>query len=207
MWIRVSCTILLWSVPAFPQPALVPARGLTSMEVAMNGFSSSPRKLPLVQMSPNLFVNVAPTNPGCSGTPVVIFAGTWLPLAQNQDGTMNSCDNPAKVGSVVSFFVDGLGGTVTPSITFTPAYAGGIPMVVQMGNLSAEVVNIAVVNNFVWRVDVLVPPDVVNGLVTTAHVSMSLVFETGVVPVGPRAGGSIGNPIGAPLATMFWVSP
>jgi uncharacterized protein (TIGR03437 family) len=177
------------------------------MEVAMNGFTSALKQLPLVQMSPNLFVNVAPTNLGCSGTPVEIVAGNWLPLAQNQDGTMNSCDNPAKVGSVVSFFVDGLGGTVTASIIFTPAYPGGIPMVVQMGNLSAEVVNIAVVNNFVWRVDVLVPPDVVNGLVTTAHVSLSLVFETGVVPVGPRAGGSIGNPIGAPLATMFWVSP
>ena len=183
------------------------APALTSMEVAMNSLTSSPRQLPLVQMSPNLFVNVAPTNLSCSGTPVEIFAGNWLPLAQNQDGTMNSCDNPAKVGSVVSFFVDGLGGTVSASITFTPAYPGGIPMVVQMGNLSAEVVNIAVVNNFVWRVDVLVPPDVVNGLVTTAHVSMSLVFETGVVPVGPRAGGSIGNSIGAPLATMFWVSP
>lgn len=96
---------------------------------------------------------------------------------------------------------------MTANLDFTPAYPGGIPLVVQMGNLSAEVVKIAVVNDFVWRVDVLIPPDVVNGLVTTANVSMSLVFETGVVPVGPRPGGSLGNPIGAPLVTMIWVSP
>ncbi len=165
-------TILYASESQLNVAVTVPANGnpvLTSMQIAVNGVMAPPRALPLVQMNPNLFVTVTTASMGCSATPVTIAAGTWLPLAQNQDGTMNSCDNPAKAGSIVSFFVDGLGGVAPAGGGFIPAYPGGIPMVVQMGNLSAEVVNVAVVNDFVWRIDVRVPADVVNGLVTTAQ--------------------------------------
>jgi uncharacterized protein (TIGR03437 family) len=62
-----------------------------------------------------LTVPVQPAAPGIFGSGVL--DGGYLPYAAavNQDGTVNSQQNPAAAGSIVSLFVTGLG-SVTPSV-------------------------------------------------------------------------------------------
>jgi uncharacterized protein (TIGR03437 family) len=180
---------------AVPVPA-VGGPSLASMQIMVNGLASPSRQLPLTQMAPNLFVTVPPSDLAC---PVEIQTGSYVALAQNQDGSMNSCENPAKVGSVVSFFVDRLGGDFTSTGIFIPTVA--VPAVAQVGNLSAEVADVTAVNDFVFRVDLVVPPGVVNGATTVANLNMSIGLGNEAVPVGPLNFGGI------PIATAFWVTP
>jgi uncharacterized protein (TIGR03437 family) len=179
---------------AVPVPA-IGGPSLASMQIAVNGLTSPSRQLPLTQMAPNLFVTIPAPDPNC---PIEIAANSYVPLTQNQDGTMNSCASPAKAGSVVSFFVDGLGGTFPSSGGFAPPAV--VPAVAQVGNFSAEVVNVTRVNDFVFRVDVAVPAGVVGGFEAVANLSMSTGVGNGALPVGPLSGG-------IPVATSFWGTP
>ncbi len=176
---------------AVPPPSPERFPGFTSMQIFANGPFTQPRILPVVQMSPNLFSIASPHTVSCSLSPV----DTLVPLTLNPDGTINSCENPAKAGSVVSFFVDGLGGQGL-----------SIPVVAQIGNLSVQVVGVANIDDFVSRIDVRIPDGFVRG-VALVPISFLLVSPNGVVPVGPRAGFSASVPIGTPVATIFWVAP
>lgn len=176
---------------AVPPPSPEHFPGFTSMQIFANGPFTQPRTLSVVQMAPNLFSIASPHTVSCSLSPV----DTLVPLTLNPDGTMNSCENPAKAGSVVSFFVDGLGGQ-----------GASIPVVAQIGNLSAQVVDVANIDDFVSRIDVRIPAGFVRG-VSLVPISFLIVSPNGVVPVGPRAGFSATVPIGTPVATIFWVAP
>jgi uncharacterized protein (TIGR03437 family) len=77
----------------------------TVMQINVNGQSSAVRQLPLLPMVPALFAQV--NTSGCGTTS---NSRSFTPIALNDDGTQNSCTNPAKDGSVVSFFINGLGG-------------------------------------------------------------------------------------------------
>ena len=176
---------------AVPPPSPERFPGFTSMQIFANGPFTQPRILPVVPMSPNLFSITSPHTVSCAIAPT----DTLVPLTLNPDGSINSCENPAKAGSVVSFFVDGLGGQGL-----------SIPVVAQIGNLSAQVVDVANIDDFVSRIDVRIPDAFVRG-VSLIPISFLVVSPSGVVPVGPRAGFSATVPIGTPVAAIFWVAP
>jgi uncharacterized protein (TIGR03437 family) len=62
--------------------------------------------------------NGAKTNcltwPVAQTDPAVFTLGGWYAAALNQDGTINSADNPAPAGSIVSVFATGLGPITAP---------------------------------------------------------------------------------------------
>jgi hypothetical protein len=102
----------------------------------------------------------------------------------NQDGTLNSCDHPAHVGSSISVFLDGLGGDVQNG-QFVPVYLGAVGTQAMIDHSSSEVINLAAVNNFVWRCDMLVAPAVVNGVETIAYVGLTISNASAILPVVP----------------------
>ncbi|HYL78821.1 MAG TPA: SBBP repeat-containing protein [Bryobacteraceae bacterium] len=191
---------------AVPPPPEQNFPNFTSMQVFANGPFTTPRTLPVVRMAPNLFAIVAPSSVGCSPPGVQAPAGGLAPLTLNQDGTINSCDNPAKSGSVVSFFVDGLGGQVSADGGFVPTFSGSIPLVAQIGNLSVQVVNVGNIDDYVSRIDVRIPDGFFRS-VTFVPISFLIVSTNGVVPVGPRGSFSASQPFGVPLAVNIWVAP
>ena len=77
--------------------------------------------LPIVVSNPAAFLN--------TGTPSAALAtcnmessatlNALLPLAFNADGSVNTCLNPAPAGSIVTFFLNGLGVSSAPVVTGT----------------------------------------------------------------------------------------
>jgi uncharacterized protein (TIGR03437 family) len=116
-------------------PANVAAEKTTVMQVTVNGGTSSPRQLPVVATNPELFADTL--------LAATCLQGQATPLALNGDGSRNSCQNPAKLGSVISFFVHGN----SLCLCFDAAF----------GAVSAPVVNVVSVTSFVTRVDVQLP--------------------------------------------------
>jgi uncharacterized protein (TIGR03437 family) len=110
----VSSTQINLAVPLVPY-----AQSSTAMQVEVSGTLSLALELPLNFADPSLF-----------------------PAALNADGSLNSAANPAKLGSSVSIFVNGL--TPDPQITTTPlqlvstqgwsvtSFAQATPYVVQI---------------------------------------------------------------------------
>ena len=67
--------------------------------------------------SPTLFLT-APYQPGagvtCNGSS---FGPASLPFMRNEDGSQNTCEHPARAGSIVTLFLNGLGVTDPPGVT------------------------------------------------------------------------------------------
>jgi uncharacterized protein (TIGR03437 family) len=75
--------------------------------------------LPIVASNPTAFLNTA-TASGPLATCVTESSASvngLLPLAFNQDGSLNTCLNPAAPGSAVTLFLNGLGVTSAPVVT------------------------------------------------------------------------------------------
>jgi uncharacterized protein (TIGR03437 family) len=78
------------------------------------------RTVPVVAMQPEIFVLPPSMDPNCLSE---VFSSGAYAVARNADGSLNSCTNPATVGSTVTLFVNGLGvispalgtGTIAPS--------------------------------------------------------------------------------------------
>jgi uncharacterized protein (TIGR03437 family) len=168
-------------------PYGVAGKSFTEMHLLAGGVQAAPRVLPVTARAPNLF-----------GGPFSECQRTgFLAVAVNQDGSLNSCAHPAKLGSVVSFFLNGIGGDVNGNGMAVPPFPGSIPVAVRMNSWSAEVTNVALANDFVWRVDVRVPT-VVDTRFQQAAVSMVLEYPNGDVDVGPLVSN---GPV------LFWVGP
>ncbi len=117
-------------------PTSVARQKTTVMQVFANGATSEPRQIPVVATNPELFADQTLFGACPQGIPL---------LATNADGTVNSCMNPAKLGSVISLYVHGL--SIAPCLCFDAAF----------GSVSAPVVNVAMLNSFVTQVDVQLP--------------------------------------------------
>jgi uncharacterized protein (TIGR03437 family) len=182
---------------------LVPAFGnnqtATEFKVSANDQTSPARQLATTAMNPNLFVNLGPASAGCSGAPISIPGGEPFAVMLNQDGSRNTCSQPAHVGSTVSIFVDGLGGGVGTSGGFVPIYLGSVSVQVTIDHWSAEVVNVVAVSDYVWRIDVLVPPGVVNSYEALAYVGVTVYGPNSLLAAPPSG-------IGYPTVS-FWVAP
>ncbi len=130
----------LWvSVPSETAP---PPASKGQLVVESTGQRSQPVEVSFAAASPALFT--------------VDASGTGQALALNDDGTLNSADNPAARGSVIGLAVNGLGkhrmegGSVVPphrlSVFFDNAYANGVDAnLVAVAGLPAPVVVVKVV--------------------------------------------------------------
>ena len=76
------------------------------MELNVSGTTLS-RQFPYLLNNLSLFANLLAGQSSCGGA----SPGNqgFQPLANNSDGTPNTCDNPAPAGSTVSFFMHGVG--------------------------------------------------------------------------------------------------
>jgi uncharacterized protein (TIGR03437 family) len=99
----VSSTQINFAVP------LVSEDASTVMQVTVNGVSSAPLQFPVTSANPSLFL--------VSGT-YQANLGLTTAVALNADGSQNSPTNPAKLGSVISVFVNGL--SIDPDIPYEP---------------------------------------------------------------------------------------
>jgi uncharacterized protein (TIGR03437 family) len=128
---------LLYSSPSqinLVVPANVSQVKTTVVQVTVNGAASATRQLPVVASNPELFADTSQATACNTGL---------APLALNSDGSRNSCQNPAKLGSVISFFVHGN----PPCLCFDAAF----------GEFSAPVVNVVILTSYLTRVDVQLP--------------------------------------------------
>ena len=142
----------------------------STMQVSVNGVPSAPREIPLAASVPGLFGDLS----------------SGAAFALNGDGSINSQANPAKPGTTLSFFMNGLG-----AATSTVA--------VTMGKWSAEVVNISAPNPFVSRFDVAVPAAAIPNFETSFMVFMDVSLSGGFVPVS--------SPLVQVGGFSVWVSP
>jgi uncharacterized protein (TIGR03437 family) len=164
-------------------PSAVASNDFTEMQVEVNGTFSEPRRVAMWPMIPNLFVNLSTVRETCVSSVSSTATGP-LVFAQNQDGTLNSCEHPAKAGSVISFFMTGIG--LTQRLQ-------NLPILVQIGRWSAEVVDVVADNEFVWRVAVRVPVAAIGEAIwtTSASVSMEIDFTGRNIPAGRLSFGRV----------------
>jgi uncharacterized protein (TIGR03437 family) len=100
----VSSSQINLAVPA-------PAIGFSASSIKLTkGVSTEPLQLPLTVRHPSIFLNFGAT---LQSDPTQFFA-----LALNQDGSMNSVTNPARLGSSISVFANSL--SPVPSVVSTP---------------------------------------------------------------------------------------
>jgi uncharacterized protein (TIGR03437 family) len=177
----------------------------TVMQLSVNGVAASPRQLGATASAPSLFADLSGTVQSCTMGDETYF-GTLGAFALNVDGTVNSCSHPAKAGTVISLFVNGLG---VNGIT-SPWMPSQIPVAVTLGEWSAEVVNVSAPSPFAWQVDVLIPADIEQRDMSAVTVTMDLNLPGGVVPVGPLAVQATSpsyTVAGVPFPVTVWVSP
>lgn len=152
-------------------PASIGQKAVTVMQVSVNGATSSQRQLPVTRSNPNLFADLSGNEITCPNTPGM------QPLAMNADGGRNSCVNPAKLGSVVSLYVHGIG---NPACFCFDAI---------FGSRSIAVVNVAAVNNYVTRVDVQIPSSFATASSTAGMPAtrggFQMSLSIGQAPTGP----------------------
>ncbi len=127
----------------FAVPLVDPAQRLAPMQLTVNGASATPRQIPITFANPSLFLTDPQTQLSAIGS---------LAVALNADGSANSATNPARLGSAISVFVNGL----APDPRFNQA-----PLQLSTTNGWA-VTAIVPVNPFVLRVDLQVPSALVN---------------------------------------------
>jgi uncharacterized protein (TIGR03437 family) len=90
-------------------PFEVDGRSSTVMQVSYDGAVQQTRLFAVVPENPSAFVREVEANAPCGNTTVSGFIAFVL----NEDGTINSCGNPAARGSKVSLFVNGIGDFTT----------------------------------------------------------------------------------------------
>jgi uncharacterized protein (TIGR03437 family) len=179
-------------------PKIATGQGSTVVQIVTSDGKTPPRRLPVTPIQPSLFTDLSNSAICKSST-----SGTILFLAaRDQDGAMNSCSAPAKAGSIVSVFLNGVG-------ALQPSNVNLLPVTVTVGRWSAEVVNVAAENDFVTRVDFRLPVMMPEDL-STFKIEMTVSQNGADIPVGPFAVAQITGtniPAGLPLNTNIWVKP
>ena len=179
-----------------PQPALTAAGvpSSTVMQVSVNGALGIRRQFPLAASNFNLFANLSTTEISCASAVSYISSGVQ-PLAANAEGSVNTCANPAKLGSTVSFFVDGAGSANLPSPQLQASF----------GACSSAELNASPINSFVWKVTFPVPASLAlcaftYDLLSTQN-SAPVTFTYFGAPVAPLELGT-----SQPLPMIVWVT-
>jgi hypothetical protein len=98
-------------------PVELEGRDVVTLTVQPAGGARFSRALRIVPRAPSAFLadgDFNPLNPAlsCKG---FTFGIAYAPVARNEDGSFNTCDSPAEPGSVITFYLNGLGAT-TPAL-------------------------------------------------------------------------------------------
>lgn len=208
----VSATQINVVVPAPPAPstqAVVSLPTARVMQMTVNGVTIQ-RQFPYTVSNPNLFADLSSNQVPCPAANSI--QNGFQPVALNADGSANSCANPAKFGSTVSFFLEGIGGA---TFGFQPP-----PQVLDLetfvGFCSSAVTNASLINGFVYKVDVALPasllPCAEDYSPISAENSFAVTFSYQGNTVAPRVipipnGGPIINfSPGEPMPMIVWVT-
>jgi hypothetical protein len=155
----------------------------------------------------NLFANLSIVQVSCATAQPSPIYGV-LPVATNADGSLNTCANPALYGSTVSLFVHGAGfyGTAPQVLPNVQAQAGACP---------AQVTNTSMLNGFVYKVDLTLPPAAdgcIEDFLDETYFPITLTYNG--TPVGPfyvpaDLGGPVLNfpPPGQSMPMIVYVKP
>jgi uncharacterized protein (TIGR03437 family) len=178
----VSATQINLAVPLpLPSRTVAPWPTATVMQLNVNG-ATVDRQFPYILTNLNLFANLMAGQSSCGGASPSNQG--YQPVANNADGTLNSCANPAQAGSTVSFYMDGIGAS---QLGFPPAGQIG-DLSATVGYCSALVTNAALIGDFVYRVDVAMPasPSACTGQPGTAsEYQFGMTFNYNGTLVGP----------------------
>jgi uncharacterized protein (TIGR03437 family) len=110
------------------------------MKILVNGSVVASRQFAVAASNPGLFIDAGAFGQACGNTQVSAYAA----VALNADGTKNSCANPAKSGSMVTVFLNGVDAYVggsqpsTGSITVPNPVPLGAALDVRAGTQSLE---------------------------------------------------------------------
>jgi uncharacterized protein (TIGR03437 family) len=193
----VSSSQINVAVPGVPQISET-LEASTVMQVTANGAASVVRLSPLTSSSPSLFADLFAT------TPASCTQGAQPPvLARNADGSINTCLQPAKAGSTISLYLNGVG--IGTSLYFLEFSIFDFDVVIS--GASAEVLSVANENDWVTRVDVRVPADLSS---IDGTQSFNLTMRESGLPVAPLTltpGLSPNLPAGLSLPLSIWVEP
>jgi uncharacterized protein (TIGR03437 family) len=126
-------------------------------------------ELPLAPVSPGLFTFAS--------------TGTGQAAALNQDGTVNSANNPLTRGSVIQLFGTGQGPVANPPADGTPSTAlnpTALPIQVQIGGITIDPGNVLYSGLApglvaVWQINVLIPAEVTAGPAIPVIISVNSV--------------------------------
>jgi uncharacterized protein (TIGR03437 family) len=209
----VSATQINLAVPLpLPSRSVSPWPTQTAMQLNVNG-STVERLFPYTLNNLNLFANLMAGQNSCAGASPGDQG--YQPMANNADGKPNACGNPAQAGSTVSFFMHGIGAI---QLGFGPTPQ--IPdLTANVGYCSAQVTKAALIDNFVYQVDVTMPasPAACTGLPgTSAKYQLPVTFYyngeiTGSIVgpfVVPSSGAlSVNFAPGRPMPMMVYVKP
>jgi uncharacterized protein (TIGR03437 family) len=191
--------------PAAPAAVVLPSA--MAMELKVNG-ATIQRQFPYTLSNLNLFADLASVQAPCPGA--ITAGGGFQPIAMNADGSVNSCTNPAKYGSTVSFFMHGIGGD---SFGFQPPQQL-LNVQAFVGNCSAAVTNASLIDSFVYRVNVTLPSSLLPCSFessSSAENSFFVTFSYNGNPVGPLYvpfpnGDSIVGLPNEPMEMTVWVT-
>lgn len=209
----VSASQINVVVPPPPPPATQAAVALLSamvMQLTVNGVTIQ-RQFPYTVSNMNLFADLSSDPYSCpAGVSAISIGGGFQPVATNADGSANSCANPAKYGSTVSFFMHGAGGD-----------AFGFQMPQQLLNVQAFVYNCpatvtsaSLIDSFIYKVDVTLPASLLpcsQYSSNAAENSFFVTFSYNGNAVGPLFvpfpnGGPIVNLPSEPMPMTVWVT-
>lgn len=176
----VSSNQINFAVPSSPAPPEV------TVTLTVNGKPSAPLAFPSTTENPRLF-----SVPGSFNPTFREFAA----VALNADGTVNSSSNPAKLGTVISVFVNGLA---------NQNFSGGLPHLITGGGWS--VANVALAGPFVLDVSLQVPATTAN-MECPAPKNSACLAGFGANDLDSFLESPFGGPGGVGFSGLIYVAP
>jgi uncharacterized protein (TIGR03437 family) len=138
--------------------------GVADLEIDAPSAAEPTRKLAVETRRPAVFLNPPEGGPCPSLDPFYfLYAPAPLPLAFNEDGTANSCRNPAPPGTRASIFLTGVGPTAplqtTGAKNADPPAA--LPLDASLGFTNADITATSLTGSIsgVWKVEFRIPPE------------------------------------------------
>jgi uncharacterized protein (TIGR03437 family) len=202
----VSASQINLVVPAPPLPSTQAVVGLPSamvMQLTVDGVPIQ-RQFPYTVSNLNLFADLSSTQVSCAAA--VSVENGIQPVAVNADGSANSCPNPARFGSTVSFFMHGVGGD---AFGFQPPQQL-LNVQAFVGWCSATVTNASLINSFVYKVDVTMPASLLpcaQSYTNLPENSFYVTFSYNGNVVGPRSVPiNIGPNVNFAMPMTVWVT-
>ena len=189
--------------PPVPLPGSVQKSSIT-MQLTYKG-AGVRRQFPLSASNLNLFADLSSSLNPCPDAALTDVG--FHPVAENADGSKNSCTNPAAAGSVVSLFVHGAGGFGAPPVPLLNLHAS-----IGAG-CTALVTNTTLLKGIVYKLEVSLPVTFEScGEHFSGTAGIPLTRSYNDAPVGPfnipadLAGPALSfSPPGDPMRMIVWV--